>query len=152
VRDPFAGLEPVAFWRHFEALTRIPRASYEEERAVAHVIAWAEERTYETRRDAAGNLVVDVPATAGREAAATVTEEVGMAGVAELVPPLITGGVLLTSTARRAPRSRSAAHASARIVDFIAALPSGPLGISADFLASSRPARRSASRKPTEPG
>jgi dipeptidase D len=69
--DPFAGLEPAAFWRHFEALTRIPRASYEEEQAVAHVIAWAEGRGCATRRDAAGNLVVGLPATPGREAAET---------------------------------------------------------------------------------
>ena len=66
VTDPFAGLEPPAFWRHFEALTRIPRATYEEERAVAHVVAWAAERGSVTRRDGAGNLVVDVPATPGR--------------------------------------------------------------------------------------
>jgi dipeptidase D len=72
VTDPFAGLEPAAFWRHFEALTKIPRATYEEERAAAYVIAWAGERAYATRRDAAGNLVVAVPATRGREAAPTV--------------------------------------------------------------------------------
>src|SRR5215204_2399068 len=72
VTDPFAGLEPPAFWRHFEALTRIPRATYEEERAVAHVVAWAAERGFVTRRDGAGNLVVDVPATPGREGAPTV--------------------------------------------------------------------------------
>jgi dipeptidase D len=72
VTDPFAGLEPPAFWRHFEALTRIPRATYEEERAVAHVVAWAAERGSVTRRDGAGNLVVDVPATPGREGAPTV--------------------------------------------------------------------------------
>jgi dipeptidase D len=73
VSDPFAGLEPVAFWRHFEALTRIPRATFEEDAAVAHVVAWARERGCKTRRDGAGNLVVDVPATAGREAAPTVS-------------------------------------------------------------------------------
>ena len=72
VTDPFAGLEPPAFWRHFEALTRIPRATYEEERAVGHVVAWAGERGFATRRDGAGNLVVDVPATPGRERAPTV--------------------------------------------------------------------------------
>jgi hypothetical protein len=33
VTDPFAGLEPVAFWRHFEALTKIPRATFEEQAA-----------------------------------------------------------------------------------------------------------------------
>jgi dipeptidase D len=36
------------------------------------VIAWARERGYGTRRDAAGNLVVQVPATPGRERAPTV--------------------------------------------------------------------------------
>jgi dipeptidase D len=72
VTDPFAGLEPAPFWRHFEWLTRIPRAPYEEERAVAYVIAWAEARGWATRRDAARNLVVAVPATPGRERAATV--------------------------------------------------------------------------------
>jgi dipeptidase D len=72
VTDPFAGLEPAPFWRHFQALTLIPRASYEEEQAAAHVIAWADARGYETRRDAARNLVVAVPATPGREGAPTV--------------------------------------------------------------------------------
>jgi dipeptidase D len=72
VSDPFAGLEPVAFWRHFDTLTKIPRATFEEEAAVAHVVAWAGQRGLETRRDGAGNLVVDVPATAGRERAPTV--------------------------------------------------------------------------------
>ena len=70
--DPFAGLEPAPFWRHFEALTKIARATYEEERAVAYVIAWAGEQGYKTRRDGAGNLVVDVPATPGREKAPVV--------------------------------------------------------------------------------
>jgi dipeptidase D len=70
--DPFAGLEPAAFWRHFEWLTRIPRASYEEERAADYAIAWAETRGWPTRRDDAGNLAVAVPATPGREDAATV--------------------------------------------------------------------------------
>jgi len=69
VNDAFAGLEPAAFWRHFEALTRIPRATYEEGRAVAHVAAWAAGHGFATRRDGAGNLVVDVPATPGREGA-----------------------------------------------------------------------------------
>jgi dipeptidase D len=69
VADPFAGLEPAPFWRHFEALTKIPRASHEEEQAVAYVTAWAGARGYATRRDEAGNLVVAVPATPGREAA-----------------------------------------------------------------------------------
>ena len=72
VTAPFDGLEPAAFWRQLEALTQIPRATYEEERAVAHVVAWAGERGFATRRDGAGNLIVDVPATPGRGGAPTV--------------------------------------------------------------------------------
>ena len=72
VTDAFSGLEPAPFWRHFEALTRIPRPSYEEAAVAAHVQAWAAERRLEVRSDAAGNLVVAVPATPGREAAPAV--------------------------------------------------------------------------------
>ena len=70
--DAFASLVPAPFWRHFGALTRIPRVTYEEARAVEHVVAWATEHGFKTRRDAAGNLVVDVPATPGRERAPAV--------------------------------------------------------------------------------
>jgi dipeptidase D len=65
-------LEPRAFWRHFEALTRIARPSRREEDAIAHVRAWAAEHGFELREDEARNLVVRVPATAGREAAPVV--------------------------------------------------------------------------------
>ena len=58
VTDPFAGLEPAAFWRHLETLIAIPRPSFGEDAAVAHVIAWAAAHGFESRRDAAGNLVV----------------------------------------------------------------------------------------------
>ena len=68
----FAGLEPAGFWRHLEALIAIPRPSHEEDAAVAHVVGWAGARGYATRRDGAGNLVVQVPATPGREGAPTV--------------------------------------------------------------------------------
>ena len=61
VTDPFGGLEPAPFWRHFAALTRIPRASHEEAAAAAHVEAWAGGHGFATRRDAAGNLVAEVP-------------------------------------------------------------------------------------------
>ena len=64
--DAFAGLEPEPFWRHFGALTQIPRPSHGEEQVAAHVLAWAEARGFATARDAAGNVVVRVPATPGR--------------------------------------------------------------------------------------
>jgi dipeptidase D len=67
-----AGLEPAAFWRHFEALTRIPRPSRHEEKVVAHVREWAGGQGFEVAADAAGNLVVRVPATSAREGAPTI--------------------------------------------------------------------------------
>jgi dipeptidase D len=68
-----AGLEPSAFWGHFEALTRIARPSRGEEPVIEHVRRWAEEQRLELRQDDGRNLVVHVPATAGREGAPTVT-------------------------------------------------------------------------------
>jgi dipeptidase D len=68
-----SGLEPEAFWTHFEALSGVARPSRGEGPAIAHVQAWAAARGLETLQDAAGNMVVRVPATAGRETAATVT-------------------------------------------------------------------------------
>ena len=67
-----AGLEPRSFWAHFEALTRIPRPSRHEEPVIEHVRAWAAEHGFELHQDAGRNLVVRVPATAGRDAAPVV--------------------------------------------------------------------------------
>jgi dipeptidase D len=63
------GVEPRACWRHFEALTKIARPSRHEEPVIEHVRAWAADKGFELRQDAARNLVVRVPATAGRESA-----------------------------------------------------------------------------------
>ena len=67
------GLEPRPFWEHFETLTRIPRPSRHEEPVIEHVRRWAEEHGFELQQDAGRNLVVRVPATAGRESAPIVT-------------------------------------------------------------------------------
>jgi dipeptidase D len=67
------GLEPRSFWAHFEALTRIARPSRHEEPVIEHVRQWAGEHGFELRQDEGRNLVIHVPATAGREAAPTVT-------------------------------------------------------------------------------
>ena len=71
--DWYEGLEPEPFWRHFAALTQIPRPSHAEEQAAAYVRAWAAARGFEVRDDAAGNLAVDVPASAGHDGARKVT-------------------------------------------------------------------------------
>jgi dipeptidase D len=67
------GLEPRAFWGHFEALTKIARPSRAEEPVIEHVRAWADGRGYELRQDEGRNLVIAVPATPGRESAPKIT-------------------------------------------------------------------------------
>ena len=67
-----AGLEPELLWERFFELTRIARPSKAEEPARDHVLAWAAARSLEARVDAEGNVVVHVPASAGREQAPTV--------------------------------------------------------------------------------
>ena len=62
-------LEPRPLWRHFDAILAIPRPSRQEERARRYVIDLAEARGLRWREDAAGNLVVEKPASPGREGA-----------------------------------------------------------------------------------
>ena len=59
--NAFAGLEPRGFWKHFEAITRIPRPSGQEQKMVEYVCSWASERGFQVLRDATGNLCVQVP-------------------------------------------------------------------------------------------
>jgi dipeptidase D len=80
------GLEPSACWRHFEALTRIARPSRHEERVIEHVRAWAAGEGFELRQDAARNLVVRVPATAGRESAPVLVLQGHLDMVCESLP------------------------------------------------------------------
>ncbi len=68
-----SGLEPQAFWGHFDALTRIARPSRQEEAVSDHVRSWAEQHGLEVDGDSAGNLVVRVPASEGRESAPKIT-------------------------------------------------------------------------------
>jgi dipeptidase D len=72
VSDWHAGLEPRLLWDRFAELTRIARPSKEEEAAREHVLAWAAARSLHADVDEAGNVVVRVPASSGREAAPAV--------------------------------------------------------------------------------
>ena len=62
-------LEPRPLWRHFDAILAIPRPSRQEERACRYVIDLAEVQGLRWRQDATGNLVVEKPASPGRESA-----------------------------------------------------------------------------------
>jgi len=59
--------EPAHLWDHFYRITQIPRPSREEAAVRRYVIEQAESRGRTWRMDAAGNLVVAVPASRGRE-------------------------------------------------------------------------------------
>ncbi|HEX7880267.1 MAG TPA: beta-Ala-His dipeptidase [Candidatus Eisenbacteria bacterium] len=68
----FAGLEPARLWELFAELTTIPRPSKNEAAVLAWVDAWAASRGFAIRADGAGNRVVRIPATPGREGAPVV--------------------------------------------------------------------------------
>ena len=70
--DPLGELTPRSLWQHFASIAAIPRPSKHEERIVAWVRELAARHDFRVRSDAIGNLVIDVPASAGREGAATV--------------------------------------------------------------------------------
>ncbi len=60
-------LEPQRLWKHFDALTQIPRASTKEARAREYVLAQAKRAGLEAVHDAAGNTLIRKPARPGRE-------------------------------------------------------------------------------------
>jgi len=51
----------------FEQISQVPRPSKREEKIVAWLLNWAEENGLQARSDAASNIVIKVPATAGYE-------------------------------------------------------------------------------------
>lgn len=62
-------LEPKAVWKHFAALSAIPRASEKEAAARDYVLSVAARLGLESAQDAVGNTVVRKPARSGRESA-----------------------------------------------------------------------------------
>src|SRR4030095_901329 len=81
-----SGLEPRACWRHFEVLTKIARRSRQEEAVIEHGRAWAAAVGLGLRQDASRNLVVGVPATAGRESAPVLVLQGHLDMVCERLP------------------------------------------------------------------
>ena len=70
--EALARLEPHSLWELFGKIAAIPRPSKHEERIVAWVRELAGEHGWSVRADEIGNLVLEVPATPGRERAAIV--------------------------------------------------------------------------------
>lgn len=81
--SPLSNLEPRGLWKHFDDIRRIPRPSKHEEEVAEHVVRWARGRGLEVARDAAGNVVVKVPATRGHEGAPVIVLQGHLDMVAE---------------------------------------------------------------------
>ena len=64
-----SNLEPKSLWKHFEALSAIPRASRQEAAARNYVLGVAARLGLEANVDAVGNVVIRKPAAPGREKA-----------------------------------------------------------------------------------
>ena len=60
-------LNPALVWKHFDAIRQIPRGSGNEAACADYVLSVAERLGCTARRDDVGNVVIDVPATPGRE-------------------------------------------------------------------------------------
>lgn len=59
--DPIANLQPEVVWRHFAAISAIPRCSRKEEKVRAYVVECATESKLTVQTDSVGNVVVRRP-------------------------------------------------------------------------------------------
>lgn len=65
--NPLSNLEPKAVFHYFGELSKYPRPSKKEEKAVAYVENWAKERGFKIDKDKRGNLLITKSATSGME-------------------------------------------------------------------------------------
>jgi dipeptidase D len=70
--EALRGLKPELVWKYFGEISRIPRCSKNEVAAAAYVLDTAEQLGLRGRQDKFGNVVVEKPATSGRENIPTV--------------------------------------------------------------------------------
>jgi dipeptidase D len=64
--------DPAHLWQHFYHFTQTPRPSKQEDKIYQYIISVAQQHGHRWQRDAVGNLVIYVPATAGLETRPTV--------------------------------------------------------------------------------
>jgi dipeptidase D len=81
--DTINSLEPRLVWEHFDRILKVPRPSKKEEKIRAWLLDWAKEKKFKTSVDGPGNVVIHVPASSGREKAATVVLQAHMDMVCE---------------------------------------------------------------------
>lgn len=61
-------MNPPVLWKHFSALSAIPRCSRNETQVLTHLKGWADAQGLSWAQDRVGNLVIRKPASPGREA------------------------------------------------------------------------------------
>jgi len=67
VTSPLSHLEPIGLWKHFDSLRAIPRPSGDESKVIEYIEANAKRMGWGVRRDAVGNICLQVPSSQGRE-------------------------------------------------------------------------------------
>ncbi len=63
----YGDLRPAGVWKYFAELAAVPRPSFHEDAVQARILELARARGCDAKQDKAGNLVVYVPATHGRD-------------------------------------------------------------------------------------
>ena len=66
------GLQPEALFRFFEDISAIPRGSHNEKAISDYLVSFAKERGLWVNQDAANNVIIKKPASAGAENTAPV--------------------------------------------------------------------------------
>ncbi|WP_160153244.1 aminoacyl-histidine dipeptidase [Microbulbifer sp. ALW1] len=62
-----AELNPAPLWKHFAKLCEIPRPSKHEDKVVAYIVDFANNRGLDVKLDQIGNIIIKKPATPGME-------------------------------------------------------------------------------------
>jgi len=70
----------------FEEITKVPRCSKNEEQIGQWLLDWAEQNSFKSKKDAAGNIVIQVPGTTGYENSPTLVIQGHMDMVCEKTP------------------------------------------------------------------
>jgi dipeptidase D len=63
----FMGLKPETLWKHFDRICKIPHCSKHEGPLAEYVLSVAKQNNCNARKDKAGNVVIEKPASPGRE-------------------------------------------------------------------------------------
>ncbi len=66
-KEVISGLQPELLWGAFYDLSQVPRPSKKEEKVIKFVEEFSLKHGFNYRKDEVGNIVIEVPATAGKE-------------------------------------------------------------------------------------